>query len=123
MTNEKIFANEILSEEQLDNISGGTTAEFDKIWDALEKKAGTLGDIDNGLRTVLDHLPGGKIGTAAWRNVTAPLAEVALKKCYGIDSNISIGWVGTGFRESGNTYSKNGSAMSHQQVLDTINAA
>ena len=123
MTKEKIFTNEILSEEQLDNISGGTVAQFTDIWNALEKQAGVLGEIDNGLRTILDKLPGGDIGTAAWRNGAAPLAELALKKCYGIDSYVSIGWLGTGFRESGNTYSKNGQGLSHQQVLNIINGA
>lgn len=123
MTNEKIFANEMMSEEQLNNISGGTVAEFNDIWNALEKKAGTLGDIDNGLRKILDNIPGGKIGTAVWRNAAAPMAELALKKCYGIDSNISIGWLGFGINESGNTYSKGGNSLTHQQVLDIINAA
>ena len=123
MTNEKIFANEMLSEEQLSSINGGNVGQFTDILNALEKQAGTLGDIDNGLRKILDMLPGGNIGTAAWRNIAAPLAEKALKDCYGIDSNISIGWLGTGFRESGNTYSKGGNALSHQQVLDIIKAA
>ena len=110
-------------EEQLENISGGNVEQFTDIWNALEKKAGTLGEIDNGLRKILDMLPGGKIGTAAWRNVAAPLAEKALKDCYGIDSNISIGWLGSGFRESGNSYSKGGNSLNHQQVLDIIKAA
>ena len=123
MTKEKIFTNEILNEMELENISGGTIAQLDDIWNALEKQAGTLGDIDNALRKILDALPGGSIGTAAWRNVAAPLAEKALKDCYGIDSYISIGWLGTGFRESGNRYSKNGQGLSHQQVLNIINAA
>ena len=123
MTNEKIFANEILSEEQLDNINGATVAEFTEIYAALEKQAGVVGTVSEGLRTVLNHLPGGKIGTSAWNNVAAPLAEKALKDCYGIDSNMSIGWLGSGFRESGNQYSKNGNGLSHQQVLDIIKAA
>ena len=123
MTKEKIFTNEIISDAQLENVSGGTIAQFTDIWNALEKKAGVMGDIDNGLRKILDMLPGGSIGTAAWRNVAAPLAETALKKCYGIDANISIGWLGTGFRESGNTYSRNGQSISHQDVLNIINAA
>ena len=123
MTKEKIFTNEIISDAQLDNISGGTVAQFTDIWNALEKQAGIMGDIDNGLRTILNHLPGGNIGTAAWSNIAAPLAEMALKKCYGIDANISIGWLGTGFRESGNSYKKNGQSISHQDVLNIINAA
>ena len=98
-------------------------AELTDIWKAFEKQTGTLGDVHNGLRTILDKLPGGDIGTAVWRNGAAPLAELALKKCYGIDSYISIGWLGSGFRESGNTYSKDGKALSHQQVLNIINGA
>ena len=123
MTKEKIFTNEIISDAQLDNVSGGTVAQFTDIWEALEKQAGVMGDIDNGLRKILDMLPGGKIGTAAWRNIAAPLAETALKKCYGIDANISIGFLGTGGCESGNSYKKNGQSISHQDVLNIINAA
>ena len=108
MTNEIITNKEILSMEQLDSVNGGTVAEFTD---------------DSALRTILDHLPGGKIGTAAWRNAAAPLAEKALKDCYGIDAYISIGWGGSDFRSSGNTYSKNGKGLSHQEVLNIINNA
>lgn len=121
MTKE-IFTNEILLDAQLDQISGGTIAEHDELWNALEKQAGIAGDINNGLRTILNAIPGGKIGTAAWRTAAAPLMEKALKDCYGIDSYISIGWLGTGFRESGNRYSKDGKSLTHAQVLDIIAA-
>ena len=68
MTNTKIFANEILADEQLEKVSGGTVAEFTEIYAALEKKAGTVGAISEGLRTILDHMPGGKIGKSLWNN-------------------------------------------------------
>ena len=122
MTNE-ILKDEILSEEELYFVNGGTVAELNDIWGALEKKTGTLGDVSNTLRTILDYLPGGAAGTALWRNAAAPLAEKALKDCFGIDSYISIGWLGTGIRESGNRYSKNGRGISHQEVLNIIDAA
>ena len=122
MTKE-IFTNEILNDAQLDQTSGGTVAEFEDIYSALEKQAGVAGNISNGLRTILNLIPGGDIGTAVWRNAAAPIAEKALKDCYGIDAYISIGWVGTGFRESGNRYSKDGKSLTHAQVLDIINAA
>ena len=123
MTNERIINSvEIMDLDQLDNVAGGTVAEFTDIWAAIEKKAGTIGSVDEGLRKILDMLPGGNIGTAAWRNVAAPLAEKALKDCFGINANISIGWLGTGFRESGNTYSKGVQGLSHSQVLKIINA-
>ena len=119
----QIITSEILSEEELYFVNGGTVSELNDIWGALEKKTGTLGDVSSVLRTILDYLPGGAVGTAAWRNAAAPLAEKALKDCFGIDSYISIGWLGTGFRESGNQYKKNGTGISHQQVLNIINAA
>ncbi|MBR1647703.1 MAG: hypothetical protein IJ685_13160 [Selenomonadaceae bacterium] len=61
MTKEKIFTNEILSDAQLDNISGGTIAQFTEIWEALEKQSGVMGKVDNTLGKILDMLPGGKI--------------------------------------------------------------
>lgn len=123
MTNERLINNEeMMSYDELDQIAGGTVAEFNEIWSALEKKAGTVGAVSEGLRKVLDMMPGGNVGSAAWRNVAAPLAEKALKDVFGINSYISIGWLGTGFRESGNTYSKNGKGLSHNQVLQIIGA-
>lgn len=122
MTNKMILSNEVLSEVELERISGGTVAEFNDIWSALEKKAGLAGSVSEGLRKILEMVPGGAIGTAAWRNAAAPLAEKALKECFGINSYISIGWLGTGFRESADTYSRNGQGLSHKQVLDIINS-
>ena len=121
MTNE-ILTNEILNDAELENISGGTVAQFEEIYSALEKQAGVAGDISNGLRKILSLIPGGDIGTAVWRNAAAPIAEKALKDCYGIDAYISIGWLGTGFRESGNRYSKGGKSLTHAEVLDIIAA-
>ena len=123
MTNTKIFAEEILADEQLERVSGGTVAEFTEIYAALEKKAGAVGAVSEGLRTILDHIPGGKIGKSLWNNGGVRIAETLLKDCFGINSNMSIGWVGTGYRESGNIYSKNGKGLSHQEVLNIINAA
>ena len=48
MTNEKIFASEMIDMDQLDNISGGTVAEFNDIYNAFEKKVGTVGEVSNG---------------------------------------------------------------------------
>ena len=121
MTKE-ILTNEILNDAELENISGGTVAQFEEIYSALEKQAGVAGDISNGLRKILSLIPGGDIGTAVWRNAAAPIAEKALKDCYGIDAYISIGWLGTGFRESGNRYSKDGKSLSHAEVLNIIAA-
>ena len=123
MTNTKILAEEMMNAEELEKVSGGTVAEFTEIYAALEKKAGTVGAISEGLRTILDHIPGGKIGKSVWNNGGVRIAESLLKKCFGINSNMSIGWVGTGYRESGNIYSKNGKGLSHQEVLNIINAA
>lgn len=123
MTNERLINSvEVMSFEELDSVAGGTVEEFNDIWAALDKQAGTVGSVSSGLRKILNMIPGGDIGTAAWRNVAAPLAEKALKDCYGIKANISIEWLGSGFRESHNSYSRDGQGLSHQQVLDIINA-
>ena len=121
MTKE-ILTNEILNDAQLDQISGGKIAEHDELWNALEQQAGVAGSINNGLRKILNAIPGGDIGTAAWRTAAAPVMEKGLKDCYGIDAYISIGWLGTGFRESGNRYSKDGKSLSHAEVLNIIAA-
>ena len=123
MTKEKFFENEALTMEALENVNGGTVKEFTEVYAALEKKAGTVGAISEGLRTILDHIPGGKIGKSLWNNGGVRIAEKLLKDCFGINSNMSIGVLGSGCRESGNIYSKDGKGLSHQQVLNIINAA
>ena len=119
----KIFEEEMMNAEELEKVSGGTVAEFTEIYAALEKKAGTVGVISEGLRTILDHIPGGKIGKSVWNNGGVRIAESLLKDCFGINSDMKIGVLGSGWGEKGNIYSKNGKSLTHQQVLDIIKAA
>jgi hypothetical protein len=121
----KIINNEeMLNIEELDKVSGGTVDQFNEIYSAIEKQAGVAGDISNAVRGIVKEIPAvGAAGTSIWRNAAAPMAELVLKKEYGIDAKISIGWVGTGFRESDNQYSRNGKSLTHQEVLGIMNAA
>ena len=124
MKNINIINEEILNMEQLDNISGGTVDEFNEIYSTMEKKMGVVGDISNGIRKIGGAIPvAGQIGTVAWNNAGSRIAERILKDSFGIKANISIGWGGTGFRESDNYYSKDGKNLTHGQVLDLIKAA
>ena len=119
-----ILKEEMMNMEQLDNISGGTVDEFNAIYSEMEKKMGVVVDISNGIRKIGGAIPvAGQVGTAAWNNVGSRIAERILKDSFGIKANISIGWGGTGFRESDNYYSKDGKRLTHGQVLDIIKAA
>ena len=119
-----ILKEEMMNMEQLDNISGGTVDEFNAIYSEMEKKMGVVGDISNGIRKIGGAIPvAGQVGTAAWNNVGSRIAERILKDSFGIKANISIGWGGTGVRESDNYYSKDGKRLTHGQVLDIIKAA
>ncbi len=123
MTNERIINSvEMMSFDELDRVAGSTVAEFNDIWAALEKRAGTGDSVSNGLRGILNGMPYESIGVVPWRNVSVQCAEKALKDGFGIVADISVGWGGTGFHERANTYSKNGQSLSHQQVLGIINA-
>ena len=113
MTNEiRINNAELLSEEQLDNVAGGTVAQLRELLNAV------AGNSD-----VLKFLTGAtELSTKIFPVANIPLAyamEDQLKKL-GIDSNISVGWFGTDTRESGNTYSRNGQGMSHEEVVQFI---
>lgn len=103
---------ELLNEEQLDKVAGGTVAQLHELLDAV------AGNSD-----VLKFLTGAtELSTTIFPVANIPLAyamENQLKKL-GIDSNISVGWLGTGVRESGNTYSRNGQGMSHEEVVQFI---
>ena len=109
---------------ELDNVVGGTVAEFEEIIDAGNSKIGFAGDIGTAARKALDLLgPAGSLGKSAAYLALAPLYEKALKNDLGIDAYISVGWGGTGFRSTHNRYSLNGKSLSQQEVIDMIKAA
>ena len=108
MADKKILDNEMLSDNELDNVAGGT---FDE-------------------RADLQHAIG-KIYLSAWRDeefTYLPSDKVApyLKEHFGIDATINQGkylYALHAFvtKDKPNEYSRNGQTLTHQQVLDIIN--
>ena len=108
-----ITNNEILNEEQLEYVNGGTVAQLNELVTAIAGNSDALKFLTGMTEISTKIFPVGNI----------PLAyamEDQLKKL-GISSNISVGWLGTGARESGNTYSMNDQGMSHDEVVQFIN--
>ena len=122
MTN--VMEMERMNDFELDNVSGGTVTEFEEILDAGNSKIGFAGDLGGAARKALDLLgPASSMAKSAAYMILAPMWEKALKKDLNIDANISIGWLGTGFRSSHNSYSIDGKGISHQEVINMIKTA
>lgn len=123
MKNEMLKNQNALSFDELDQVSAATVGELNEIISAMEDVSGTAGKVSGGLRKVLGFLPYEKVGTSAYNLIMAPVVEKGLKSELGIDANTSIGWLGSDFRSSHNTYKLNGKAISHQEVLNMIKSA
>ena len=118
MTNEKIIKNEeIMSEKELDSISGGYGRQTDEIINAIGKVT----------RTDLVSQPTYGGDECLLESVTVNRllnrgeVEDYLKEHYGIDaeiSNYTFLWFGDG---DPNKYSKDGQPLMHHQVLNIIN--
>ena len=112
MKDKKIFEEEMLSDEDLDNVAGGTYDECYEIVMAVGK--------------VVEH--NGLTGKFMWYLDGNPETADYLKKTYNIDAELS-GYLapgaGGGYSIDGvaNIYKINGKQISHQQVLDIIKAS
>lgn len=111
MADEKIFDNEILSDEELDNVAGGTSEETIAMINAIGY-----------VRERTNYGDGRKFYTLL------PPDEVAsyLKKTFNIDATINLGRFNDDvhqFEMGGkpNEYSINGKSLTQRQVLDIIN--
>ena len=93
-----------LSEEELDQVAGGTRTEVFDIIHAIGKVHTKIMGVDH--YSELDFVPG--------------QIEGYLKEHYGIKANLSTGFLGTGLGESKNTYSRDGQSLTHQQVINII---
>ena len=111
MMNTKIFANEILIDEEMEKVSGGTVGELEQIMRTFYKNS-TCRDFVSGMST---HFPGASI-------LTAEYIESFMSKEMGIDANISVGVGGTGAWSKKNTYRdiKTGKFLSHDEVLKRV---
>jgi len=108
MANE-ISKDEILNDEQLDNVAGGTSRE-------MEDLRRTIGEV------YLEH---DSYNHSYYTYVPMEKLAPYLKKHYGIDATINLGEYDPsdhGFVTEGapNKYSRNGQSLTHQQVLDII---
>ena len=111
MTNTKIFAEEILLDEEMEKISGGTVVELEQIVRTFYKNS----NCRDFLGATSAHFPGASI-------LTAEYIESFMSNEMGIDANISVGVGGTGICSKKNTYRdlKTGKFISHDEVLKRV---
>ena len=110
MTNTKIFAEEILLDEEMEKVSGGTIAELKELSDAIlgNSKLKILGKMES-------HVP-------LLNREIADIVENTLKDHVNVDADISLGFLGTGVKSKKNTYRdfKTRQILTHQEVLNRI---
>lgn len=112
MAEEKILKDEIMSEEQLDQVAGGTVGEFEDILVAFAKQG-----VFKKTNAASAHIPVINQGIA--EGVEALLGEI------GIKADIDLGYGGTGVGSGKNTYTdaNSGHPISHAEVLKRIESA
>jgi len=114
MIDEKKFADEAMSDEELDNVAGGTLSQMQDLVSAIVKvKSGSsvLGDMMNGAGC---FLPG-------FNEINKSYVKETLSRI-GIDAQIDIGWLGYGICSEDNVYTdkRTGKSLSHEEVLSRI---
>lgn len=114
MTDESNLNEEVLSDVELDNISGGTYSETQ----SLRKAIGAV---------VTVHGFEGDFSHPVTFNRNLRIDEIApyLKKTYGIDAKLDCGEYDLAAHDyvtegGANQYSLNGKSLTHQQVLEII---
>lgn len=109
MLNENLNG-EILNEEQLDEVAGGTVTELRELIDAMTKNSNTV----NITGKFVSHVP--------MANEVIKMAVENQLSEMGINADISIGIGGTGLFSKNNVYKnkRTGKTMTHAQVLKKI---
>lgn len=105
MTNEKFNSEEIISEAELDHVSGGTVKEFDEICSTMSENPFLKERI-----TIGTHVP----------NLAAKgLVEKVLKDVMNVNADINLG---TGIFSKNNTYTDTitGQKLNHSEVINRI---
>lgn len=106
----KILAEEILLDEEMEKVSGGTVGELKELTNALLKNPilKTLGKIEA-------HIP-------IANSEVADTVESILKDQLNVDADISLGFLGTGAYSKKNTYRdmQTRQILTHQDVLNRI---
>ena len=110
MMNTKIFAEEILLDEEMEKVAGGTVGELNELTNAMlgNSKFKLLSNTET-------HVPG-------VNRMVADSVEKMLKEDMNIDANISLGFLGTGAGSAKNTYRDmtTGQYITHAEVIDRI---
>ncbi len=108
----EILKDEILKDEELDNVAGGTVSETNDLRRTIGEVRLVHGYYNNEPKDFYTYLSIGEV---------APY----LKEHYGIDATINLGeyyLAGHDYITEGapNKYSRDGQSLTHQQVLDII---
>lgn len=112
MADKNFLDNEILTDEQLDEVAGGTVSEVYDLRAAIGKVRLVNGYHNNQPAQFYTYL---------MEEDVAPY----LKKTYGIDATLNFGQYDPASHDyvtegNPNTYSRDGQPLTHQQVLDII---
>ena len=102
---------EQLTDEQLDQVAGGTVKEYEEICSAMANNPILKSILETG-----SHVP-------ISNQVDKVLVEDILKVEMGIKADISLGFLGTGLGSKSNTYKdlrNGGRSMTHAEVINRI---
>ena len=102
---------EMLSDDELEKIAGGTVGELEDLTKAMLDKW-----------PVLEKLGIGAAHTPGTNHLLAKEISNILRNDMGIEANINLGWGGLGISSDPNTYKEisTGKSLSHSEVLSRI---
>ena len=108
MTTE-ILKDEMMNDEQLDMVAGGTVKELEELVEALQSNS-----VARGLGKAYSHIPG--VSEAIKYGVARDLFNM------GIEADISVGFCGTGIGSKNNKYrdTSTGKSLTHAEVLNRL---
>ena len=112
--NNKILEDAAMSDEELDNVAGGTLGQMQDLYSAIvevETGSSELGYFAAGASCVLPGM----------NEINKSMVKKTLSMI-GIDAKIDIGWLGYGICSEDNVYTdkKTGKNISHEEVLSRI---
>ena len=103
-----------MSDEELEQIAGGTVKQLEDLAVALSEKSKFVLNWSPG-QTAVAHIPGANA-------ILAKSVKDVLRDNYKIEANIDLGWIGLGWASENNTYKDmtTGKTLTHKEVLDRI---
>ena len=103
----KNITDKILTEQELNEVAGGTVKEFDELLSAVSDNP-----IVRGAAKLDSHTP--VANTLMARVIEKQLLNI------GLEADIDLGWGGTGIGSKHNKYRLNGKDISHKEACDYI---